>query len=319
MRYVFGPVPSRRLGRSLGVDLVPFKTCSYDCVYCQLGRTTAKTIERSEYVPVGDVLRELKETVNGDSAIDYITLSGSGEPTLHSGLGEIIRAAKRLTSVPVAVLTNGSLLHDPDLRRELGYSDVVIPSLDAASERVFQQVNRPHEGLDLNRLLEGLKEFTSGFGGMVWVEVMLVRGMNDADEEIRRMNDVLKACKVKKIQINTVIRPPAEPIALPVGRGRLKAARQILGERSEAIGRFTRVVTDKGSRDIEGEIVDLVCRRPCSVSDISGALGFHPNEVLKHLGIMVERGTLRVTYHKGETYYASTGGSNGDTVKVDTL
>lgn len=288
------------------MDLVPFKTCTYDCVYCQLGRTTAKTIERKEYVPVGDVIQELREKAGSDSAIDYITLSGSGEPTLHSGLGEIIRAAKRLTPIPVAVLTNGSFLHDINVRRELHHADVVIPSMDAASERVFQQVNRPHKGLNLKELLEGLKEFTSGFGGAVWVEVMLVKGMNDGDEELKRMSEILKPCRVGKIQINTVIRPPAEPVALPVTQQRMTAAKRILGEGSEAIGLFTRSMPDKVSQHIGDEIIELVRRRPCSVSDISGALGFHPNEVLKYVGIMVERGDLRVTYHEGETYYGST-------------
>ena len=161
--YVFGPVPSRRLGRSLGVDLVPFKTCTYDCIYCQLGRTTNKTIERRQWVPMELVLEELEKKL--DSRPDYITLSGSGEPTLFTPLDKLIEGIRSLTDIPVAVLTNGSLLGSAEVRHKLAGADLVIPSLDAGNEVAFRLVNRPHEALAFERLLAGLSPSAADFVG----------------------------------------------------------------------------------------------------------------------------------------------------------
>ena len=174
MSYVFGPVPSRRLGRSLGVDLVPFKTCSYDCIYCQLGRTSCKTVERKQWVPLDDVLAELKEKLS--TRPDYITLSGSGEPTLFWRTGELIDRIKAMTDVPVAVLTNGSLLWCKDVRDQLTNADLVIPSLDAGDQSMFRAVNRPHEDISFERMLDGLIAFRKAFGGQYWLEIMLLAG-----------------------------------------------------------------------------------------------------------------------------------------------
>ncbi|MCK4625431.1 MAG: radical SAM protein, partial [Phycisphaerae bacterium] len=172
MSYIFGPVPSRRLGRSLGVDLVPFKTCSYDCIYCQLGRTTNKTIQRKEWVPLDDVVAELK--TNLSSQPDYITLSGSGEPTLYSRTGELIDRIKAVTDVPVAVLTNGSLLWNQEVCAQLMNADLIVPSLDAGDEMMFRAVNRPHEDISFEKMLKGLIEFRREYQGQYWLEVMFL-------------------------------------------------------------------------------------------------------------------------------------------------
>jgi wyosine [tRNA(Phe)-imidazoG37] synthetase (radical SAM superfamily) len=127
-RIIYGPVPSRRLGISLGVDIVPFKTCSYDCIYCQLGRATNHTIKRGSFVPIDSVLKQIKDVVDQNSDIDYITFSGSGEPTLNSDTGEIICKIKDFTSIPIAVLTNGSLLWQQQVRKDLSSADLVVPS-----------------------------------------------------------------------------------------------------------------------------------------------------------------------------------------------
>ena len=173
-RHVYGPVPSRRLGRSLGIDLVPFKTCTYDCVYCQLGRTTNKTIDRQEYVPIKDVLTELEQKLAAGDIPDYISLAGSGEPTLNLGIGRLIAEIKSLTDIPVAILTNGSLLWMPDVQDALMAADLVLPSLDAGDEHLFQYVNRPHEEISFERMVDGIATFTRRFPGEVWLEILLL-------------------------------------------------------------------------------------------------------------------------------------------------
>jgi wyosine [tRNA(Phe)-imidazoG37] synthetase (radical SAM superfamily) len=182
MQHIFGPVPSRRLGRSLGVDLVPFKTCTYDCIYCQLGRTTNKTVQRKEWVPIDIIINQLKAKI--DSKPDYITLSGSGEPTLYLRLEELIFKIKDVTDIPVAVLTNGSLLWLPEVRNALKTADMVVPSLDAGSSRIFQYVNRPHPDITFNRMLQGLVDFRKDYSGKYWLEVFLLAGVTTLEAEV---------------------------------------------------------------------------------------------------------------------------------------
>jgi wyosine [tRNA(Phe)-imidazoG37] synthetase (radical SAM superfamily) len=168
-KYLYGPVPSRRLGRSLGVDIVPFKLCTLDCVYCQLGKTTKKTLQRGDFLPVEAVLAELKSRLADGLEADFITIGGSGEPTLHSRLGALIDGIKKLTSIPVAVLTNGTLLYKKDVRADCAKADVVLPSLDAADEQTFRRINRPRSGLTVEQLISGLCAFRSEFTGQIWL------------------------------------------------------------------------------------------------------------------------------------------------------
>jgi wyosine [tRNA(Phe)-imidazoG37] synthetase (radical SAM superfamily) len=219
MSYVFGPVPSRRLGRSLGVDVVPFKTCTYDCIYCQLGRTTCKTIERKEWVPLEDVVEEVKSRLS--SRPDYVTLSGSGEPTLFSRLGDLIDGIKSMTNVPVALLTNGSLLWQPEVRREVQDVDLLIPSLDAGDKARFRHINRPHEAISFKRLIDGLVASREACRGRYWLEVFLVAGYTDIEAEVKKLAQYAGLIKPDRIQINTVTRPPAESSAAGVSRERL--------------------------------------------------------------------------------------------------
>jgi len=172
-KNVFGPVPSRRLGLSLGVDIIPYKTCSYNCIYCQLKETTDQRIERASFLPVDKILSEVKEAIAKNERIDYITFSGSGEPTLNSDIGRLIAGTKEMTDIKVAVLTNGSLLYRPDVRRDLMKADLVKPSLDAASEKAFRKINRPHPALDLAKIIEGLRKFSEEFTGELYLEIML--------------------------------------------------------------------------------------------------------------------------------------------------
>ncbi|OYT27879.1 MAG: radical SAM protein [Candidatus Altiarchaeales archaeon ex4484_96] len=301
MRYLFGPVPSRRLGSSLGVDLVPYKTCSFDCVYCQLGKTTKKTTKRIEYVPFKEVLSEIEDYINAGGSCDYITLSGSGEPTLNSCLGEIIDAIKSLTDIPVAVLTNSSLLGDDVIRRELAGADLLVPSLDAATQGVFEQVNRPCPGIDIEDIIGGLVEMRKILDGLMWLEVLLVAGVNDKPGEVDALKDAIEAIKPDRIQLNTVIRPPAESYAKPVSEERMGKIAAVLG--AELVQASNIEFTYSYKRDVEESILDLLGRRPCTLGDLSVCLGLHVNEVVKYLQELMKNKKIESISSGGGRYY----------------
>jgi wyosine [tRNA(Phe)-imidazoG37] synthetase (radical SAM superfamily) len=308
VKYTFGPVPSRRLGVSLGVDIVPFKTCSFDCIYCQLGATTDKSVRRQSYVPKGEVLRELREVLDSESdRIDFVTFSGSGEPTLNSDIGSMIGQIKTFTEVPVAVLTNGSLFCRDDVRRDLGKADLVVPSLDAVTESTFARINRPHESLTVELIIEGLRKFTREFVGQIWLEIMLVKGVNDSPEELRQMADLVRGLRVGKIHLNTVERPPAEEFALAISAEEMRDIVSAFDSRAEVITDFDRSVShETRSEDMESEILSLLKRRPCTVDDISNSLGIHMNEVIKHVNHLTRNGTIRRVKHGDKWYYEQT-------------
>jgi len=300
-RYVFGPVPSRRLGRSLGVDLVPFKTCSYDCIYCQLGPTTCKTIERKAWVPLEAVVAQLQERL--PSKPDYITLSGSGEPTLNSQVGEMIARIKTLTDIPVAVLTNGSLMWLQEVRRQLLGADLVIPSLDAGEEAVFQTVNRPHERIAFGKMLDGLVAFRQEFRGAYWLEVMVVGGYTATAAQIEKLAACVDRIQPDRVQLNTVTRPPAEKAAAAVSRERLDHFCSLFRPRAEVIADFRGVHQEAEFVASRNEVLDMLQRRPCSVADIASGLGMHENEVIKHLEELRVAGAVESVPGEGKHYY----------------
>ncbi|HPK54556.1 MAG TPA: radical SAM protein, partial [Smithellaceae bacterium] len=221
-KYIYGPVPSRRLGRSLGVDLIPFKICTYDCIYCQLGKTTEKTMERRCYVPIKDVLSELKIKLAAEERVDHITIAGSGEPTLHSEIGELIARIKDITNIPLVVLTNGSLLYLEEVRDALMSADIIIPSLDAGDEDMFRHVNRPHNCILFENMVNGLIKFAGDFSGLLWLEVFLLSGLTGMPAEARKIARYANIIGAKKIHLNTVYRPPAEDFACPVDDRQIK-------------------------------------------------------------------------------------------------
>ncbi|MDD2665733.1 MAG: radical SAM protein [Methanocellales archaeon] len=300
--HIFGPVPSRRLGFSLGLDLVPYKTCSFDCVYCQLGRTTNRTTERREYVPKKLIMEELEERLTKGEEIDYITFSGSGEPTLNSKIGEMIRDVRRMTDIPIAVLTNGSLLFDTGVRVDLRGADLVIPSLDAVKQNIFEMVNRPHEGLLIERMVEGLKKFRKEFENEIWLEVMLVQGINDDLGDVKRMADIISEINPDKIQLNTVVRPPCESFALPLDPVKMKEICKMLGEKAEIITSHDRRMQKAYDKETEGEIVTLLKRRPCTIGDISSFLGIHRNEVVKYIEVLEREKRVMERKHGNKSY-----------------
>lgn len=237
MKYIYGPVNSRRLGLSLGVSLTPHKTCNLDCLYCQLGRHGKTVSLRGEYVNIEDVFEELKcwlrENTIEARELKFITISGSGEPTLNTGIAELITRIKGVCACPVAVITNASFLHEPSVRRALCAADLIVPSLDAVSQEVFAKINRPHEGIRIDQIIEGLVALRSEFNGRIWLEVMLVEGVNDDLPHIRKLKKIAERINPDKIQLNSPVRTTAEPGVLPVKKNKLLKIKEILGKNCE--------------------------------------------------------------------------------------
>ncbi len=299
--HIFGPVPSRRLGRSLGVDLVPFKTCTYDCIYCQLGRTTCKTVETNEWVPLEEVLDQLQEKLASEP--DYVTLSGSGEPTLFSRLGELIDGIKAMTRVPVAVLTNGSLLWQKEVRRQLMAADLVVPSLDAGDEAMFRLVNRPHESISLEQVLEGLIDFRRAFRGKYWLEVFVLGAYTGIPGELAKVAECVERIRPERVQLNTVTRPPAEKHAVGVSSERLGELAPMFHPGAEIIADFRGVHQQAEFAAGREEILEMLRRRPCSVDDVAQGLAMHRNEVLKYIEELNADGLLEESVTADKLYY----------------
>jgi len=305
MKYIFGPVPSRRLGFSLGVDTIPFKICTLDCIYCQLGRTRCKTVKREEYIPSSKILAELEEVLrsSNERRIDYITLSGSGEPTLNSKIGEIIREIKKITSIPVVVITNGTLLTDRALREELISADVVIPSLDAATEETFERVNRAPLSLKISKIIEGMMKFRKMYEEELWLEVMLIEGVNESEEELTALKTATDKIKPDKIQLNTPRRPPCEDWVKVVSSERLSQIKEFFGDNCEIIAEFKGKVEKRCLRDVEDEILALISRRPVTSRDISSSLGLDVGEVIKYMENLKREKKISSKIHNGKTYF----------------
>ena len=236
-KYVFGPVPSRRLGQSLGIDTIPLKTCNWNCIYCQLGRTVPLKSERREYFPRRDILAEVREALayHQPGEIDWVTFVGSGEPTLHFGLGWLISWVKQLTDLPVAVITNGSLLYRWEVRKDLVMADTVMPLLDAGSADLYRRINRPHPSATFERLVNGLMAFRRDYEGKLCIEVMLVRGLNDSEDALRDIAEVLRQIGPNEVHINLPIRPPAETWVRPSDEEGLMRALSIIGDIAKVV------------------------------------------------------------------------------------
>ncbi len=306
--HLYGPVPSRRLGRSLGVDLVPYKTCSFDCIYCQLGRTTNKTVERQPYVDPAAILDELGQWLKQDGQADYITFSGLGEPTLNSGLAEMVTAAGEMTDIPIAILTNGSLLWQPEVRAACHAADLLVPSLDAGTPRAFARVNRPESSLDIAQIVEGLCQAQQECAADMWLEVMLVAGYNDSDEELAALHEAIDEIKPESVQINTVVRPPVEQYARAVSGETLQQAEQALGPRAQIIAPLdAQSVMAEDRQRSEQEVMALLQRRPCTLQDIAAGLGMHPNEAVKYVDALLSRDEITSVERAGQTFYIPNG------------
>jgi wyosine [tRNA(Phe)-imidazoG37] synthetase (radical SAM superfamily) len=302
-KYFYGPVPSRRLGRSYGVDIVPFKVCTLDCVYCQLGKTTDRTIERKDYGPIEPILAELRETLAEGLEADFITIAGSGEPTLNLRLGELIDGIKKITDIPVAILTNGTLLYKKDVRADCAKADVVMPSLDAGDEQTFQKVNRPHNDISIENLISGLCAFREEFAGRIWLEVFFVEGLNTDAGQIPKIRDAIELIRPDKIQLNTAVRPTAEADIKRLDAEKLQAIAARLGPKCEVVADFS---LSHHGRDLENkaeDVLSILKRRPCSLNDICSGLGIGRNEALKYVTGLQHKGIIHSEKKDGRIFF----------------
>jgi wyosine [tRNA(Phe)-imidazoG37] synthetase (radical SAM superfamily) len=303
-RYLYGPVPSRRLGRSLGIDLVPHKICTYDCIYCQIGKTTDKTLVRKEYVPVKEILEEVRRFLKEEtSSIDHLSLSGSGEPTLHSQIRSVIEGIKTITSIPIAVITNGSLLYEEEVRQALLHADIVLPSLDAVSSEVFMRINRPRPGFSIEKVIEGMVEFRKVYKGKVWLEILFCKGVNDSKKELLEMKKVMDRIQPDRIHLNTVVRPPSERWVLPLDEAEMEKIKDFFGEKAEIISEFDRHPSSIPERDIREEILKILKRRPLSISDLSKGMGIPQNELDEYIEPLVQGGKIQTRIFGDSIYY----------------
>lgn len=302
LKTLFGPVPSRRLGFSLGIDLVPFKVCSMDCIYCQLGRTTKKTVKRKCYVSTDEVLDEWEMVRNGIGDIDCIALAGSGEPTLNSKMGQLIEKLRESTEFPIAVLTNGSLLFQRDVRKELLNAHIVLPSLDAVTPRIFEMINRPYHSLSIRKIIEGLKAFRTVYKGKMWLEIMLVKGVNDSETELERFKETIYKIGPDKVQLNTVIRPGSKGEARPVKFEELKKIQRYLGKGCEIITATSRKRKISRDEDMEETILSMIKRHPLTISEIIQLLGRKRSEIITCIDRLRDRNVIEVNCHQGRKY-----------------
>lgn len=309
MKYVFGPVPSRRLGKSLGIDTIPLKTCNWNCVYCQLGRTRPLNNQRQEYYPSEMILAEVRQALDSHrpGAIDWLTFVGSGEPLLHNKMGWLIRQVKDITDLPVAVITNGSLLYLQDVRQELLVADAVLPSLDAGTLELYQKINRPHPELTFERLVEGLIAFRKEFQGKLWVEVMLVGGLNDSPKALSDIAKVLERINPDAVHINLPTRPPVETWVQPPGEENLMQATAIFGNIAGVVH------PAEGTFDLSGydnpldAIIAIITRHPMRMEELQQALSrWSPKQVKQVLTDLAENGRAQVVERYGVRFWSAT-------------
>lgn len=302
-RHLFGPVPSRRFGRSLGIDLLRHKSCTLDCIFCQLGRTTRQTLIRDHFVPTADVIDEIGRWFDAGGHADYLTLSGSGEPTLHAGFGQVL-ASLRATSIPSALLTNGTLFDLPEVREAAGLADVVKVSLSAWDQRSFARVNRPHPRLVLTEIIAGLRRFREQYPGRLWLEVFLLAGINDMPDDVAKIAHICRSLRPERIHLNTVVRPPAEAFAAPVPQTELQSLGKLFDPPAE-IALAAAAPPSTAFTVNSATVLAMLKRRPCTTEQIQAAFGLHANEIVKLLGDLIRRDQIQADTKRGQTYYRS--------------
>ncbi len=305
-KYLFGPIPSRRLGMSLGVDIVPQKVCTLDCVYCEAGKTTCFTTDRKEYVSLSKIKEELLHYFNNNPEPDYITFSGYGEPSLNIKIGEIIDFIKKeKPNIPVAVITNGTLLNDKDVRSSLMSADLVLPSLDAATDAVFQKLNRPAINLKIENHIEGLIEFSKEFKGKIWLEIFILPGYNDSENELAELKKLIIQIKADSVQLNTLDRPGTESDL----RGATRAELQHIADswNLENLIIISSTAARKNIKsyreDIENAIIETVSRRPCTINDLAEILGLQANKITKYLDVLEADGKISTSKQERGIFY----------------
>lgn len=301
-KCVFGPIPSRRLGLSLGIDLLPFKTCSMDCVYCECGATTRHTLERKEYFPTESVIKELDEVLSARHDIDYVTFSGVGEPTLHGGIGRIISHIKKnYPNLKICLLTNASLFSDEKLAEELEGLDLVVPSLDGSNDEEFTKINRPAKGLELSHVVDGIIAFRKRSKAQMWLEVFIIPGVNDSKESAERFRDLAARIKPDKVQLNSLDRPGVEPWVIPASDETLDAIAAVISQAVpvEKIARHAKKAATKEAdtkvhvTEYNDRILTTLRSRPCTAEDIAVTLNLGIDHIKTHLRRMERAGLVK--------------------------
>ena len=302
-KYLFGPVPSRRLGRSLGIDVTPFKTCSFDCVFCQCGCTTEFITDRGEFVPFDEVCAEIEQWLADDGHAETITFAGSGEPTLYSRLGDLISFIKEKTDIPVIVLTNGTLLHRSEVREEAARADIVKVSLSAWDEHTYKKINRPAPGLTFEMLVIGGRDFRAEFSGQLWLEVFLIDGVNAERGQVEEIAAIAREIAPDRIHLNTAVRPPAEATVRPVAREKLEALCDCFTPRAEVIATFEAAPAEVTGELNADSLVCLIHRHPATAAQLAALAGADAEAVRAALAPLVEEGSLQIEERDGEMWY----------------
>ncbi len=308
MNYVFGPVPSRRLGQSLGIDTIPLKTCNWNCVYCQLGRSKPLVNERKPYFPPQAILAEVEAALKSHAPdeIDWITFVGSGEPTLHSDIGQLIEGVKALSNKPVAVITNGALLYQADVQRALTSADAVLPTLDAGSAEVYRRLNRPYPTLAFERFIRGLITFRRAYSGKLWIEVMLVRGLNDTEAALRDIAAALRRIQPDEVHLNLPTRPPVEPWVQPPDEEGLLRARAILGDIARVVDPIEGTFDLSGYDSAVEAIVSIITRHPMRQKQLEETLArWTPGNVRQALADLQASGQAQVIERYGIRFWSA--------------
>ncbi len=303
--YFYGPVPSRRLGFSLGVDLLTKKTCSFNCLYCQLGQSNKKTAKRFSSLKLSKFKEGLEEIISKNPKINYITISGSGEPTLHEDLDKIIAIIKKITQnkYPVAVITNSSLLYRRKVRDELKKADLIVPSLDAATAGTFSRINRPFKGITLEKIVNGLIRLRKEFKGEIWLEIMLIAGINDSKREIEKFKEIIDKINPDKIQLNLPVRPAGVKISLP-SRKKIKRIKKVLGRTAKVVVKFSlKKSGGKAYGNLKRDIFNFLKVRPATLEDLTRSLTANPNEITKQLFLLLEKKKIKKSRHRGIKYF----------------
>jgi len=301
--YIFGPVLSRRFGRSLGIDLVKAKTCTMDCSFCQLGHTISTTTTLKEYAPVNEVKGEINDWLASGGTADYITLSGSGEPTLHSKLGEIIDHVHGRTSIPVLLLTNSSLLHLPAVRSAAARADAVKVSLSAWDSVSFRRINHPDRAISFGLMVKGLLAFRKLFKGQLWMEVFLIRGLNSSSRDAARIARLAAKIKPDRIQLNTAIRPPADKSVAAVPGIQMARLAKLFTPVAETIGNSTATQAADASQDTTA-ILALLRRHACTAGELARAFGTTGVNMTTIIKKLYSAGLVKRQRMKKEIYYS---------------
>lgn len=307
VRYSYGPVPSRRLGKSLGINNIPAKVCTYSCVYCQVGRTTRMLNDRASfYEPqdiVADVQSRLREAKEASERVDYLTFVPDGEPTLDVNLGKEIMLLKAL-EVPVGVITNSSLLWRDDVKEELGKADWVSLKIDAVQEAVWRRIDRPHKIMPMSPILDGMLAFAKSFAGQLVSETMLVRGLNDTEDGLREVADFLRMLQPSRAYLSIPTRPPAERWVHGPDEEALNRAYQILADKVERVEYLIGYEGDAfaSTGDIEKDLLSITAVHPMREKAVSTLLSRAGSswEVVDRLAA---RGDLAKTKYAGQIFY----------------